>query len=118
MQYFTEVRGGKQNYFLGAGASKADGAPLQAELFKAYVNSLSCSFNLDYHNRYHKTKRNVFAYFADFFGIDIEAAITNNQVNNISFPTFEEALGILDLAISKMNDTKPVAVNYKTFELH
>lgn len=57
--------------FLGAGASKADGAPLQAELFKAYVNSLSCSFNLDYHNRYHKTKRNVFAYFADFFGIDI-----------------------------------------------
>ena len=33
--------------FLGAGASKADGAPLQAELFKAYVNSLSCSFNLD-----------------------------------------------------------------------
>lgn len=38
--------------FLGAGASKADGAPLQAELFKAYVNSLSCSFNLDYHNRY------------------------------------------------------------------
>ena len=69
--------------------------------YKAYVNSLSCPFNLDYHNRYHKTKRNVFDYFADFFGIDIESAITNNQVNDISFPTFEEALGILDLAISK-----------------
>lgn len=87
--------------FLGAGASKADGAPLQSELFKSYFDSLGFPVDLNYHNRHYKTKRNITSFFTNFFGIDIEAAIATNQTHNIDFPTFEEALGILDLAISR-----------------
>ena len=54
--------------FLGAGASKADGAPLQAELFKSYVHSLIGQTNLGPQNRCQKNKQNILTYFKNFFG--------------------------------------------------
>src|SRR5713226_7128554 len=59
--------------FLGAGASKAEGAPLQGELFRDYFSS------------------DIFKSSHD--NIDRE------DTANIKFPTFEEVLGLTDLAI-------------------
>lgn len=74
--------------FLGAGASKADNAPLQADLFKEYF-SLSANElrqNPPNMNEY------INSFFKDFFNIDI------NNIEKVNFPTFEEVLGMLDLA--------------------
>lgn len=82
--------------FLGAGASKADGAPLQNELFKSYFES--CAKIDELHGnerRYKEITEIVIDYFRQFFGfetIDWEAQL---------FPRFEEVLGILDLAINR-----------------
>jgi len=100
--------------FLGAGASKADGAPLQAELFKSYVHSLIGQTNLDPQNRCQKNKQNILTYFKNFFGIDLETAMNNNQIEDLSFPTFEEALGILDLAISKNEQYRSYTSNLQS----
>ena len=74
----------KEVIILGAGASKSEGAPLQNELFKEFFE-------------YYKqilSKELIIEYFKKFWGIDIE----NYQNQNIKFPTFEECLGVLDLA--------------------
>lgn len=73
--------------FLGAGASAADGAPTQAALFKEYFRSGT-----------HKPGRGdidsqLATFFALMFGIDVHDDLTSTM-----FPSFEEALGILDLA--------------------
>lgn len=81
--------------FLGAGASKADGAPLQNELFSVYV---------DWVNSREKSWQQqgiVKEFFNYFFGIDDIYIETKAK-----FPTFEEALGVLDLAISKKEKYK------------
>src|ERR1700726_1808424 len=75
--------------FLGAGASKADGAPTQGELFKKYFQSPDF--------RYVATDdvKNTFReFFLSMFNIDVCKA----NLNTVKFPTFEEVLGILDLA--------------------
>lgn len=87
--------------FLGAGASKADGAPLQSELFTSYLQSLDTLPSHNFHRNHYRIRRNISLYFKDFFGIDIESIGHSAQNCDISFPTFEEALGVLDLAISK-----------------
>ena len=73
--------------FLGAGASAADGAPVQNKLFKNY-----------FENGAHQDaiSDNLSRFFKDFFGID-----TSQNIHNIEFPTFEEILGILEFAISR-----------------
>jgi NAD-dependent SIR2 family protein deacetylase len=76
--------------FLGAGTSKADGAPLQAELFKAYFELL------DFNHGTEKQKSKIEKFFKLFFEVDI-----NNLPANFLFPTFEEALGVLDIAINR-----------------
>lgn len=87
--------------FLGAGASKADGAPLQNELFKSYVcASKKQPQNTNFNNRHFKIKRNVCEFFDSFFGLEI----LDNNVSD--FPTFEEVLGVLDLAIGKGEEYK------------
>ncbi|MFV0516610.1 MAG: SIR2 family protein [Aminipila sp.] len=83
--------------FLGAGASKADGAPLQRELFKSYFEacedkSLNDRFNI----RNSKVKELVARYFRNFFELSDDATHEDEV-----FPTFEEALGVLDLAIER-----------------
>jgi NAD-dependent SIR2 family protein deacetylase len=73
--------------FLGAGASAADGAPTQNRLFKDY-------FERGPHTDAMSTSLSQF--FKDFFGID-----TGGNLNSTDFPTFEEVLGILELALNR-----------------
>jgi NAD-dependent SIR2 family protein deacetylase len=86
--------------FLGAGASRAEGAPLQAELFRDYFklckpDSMSKEGEITLYRRMRK-------FFKDFFGINI----ANGDLNHTSFPTFEEALGVLEIAIKKEESFK------------
>jgi len=75
---------------LGAGASKSEGAPLQNEVFKEFFEYLKDKvWGLS-----KKQEKLIIEYFKKFWGIDIE----NYQNQNIKFPTFEECLGVLDLA--------------------
>lgn len=74
--------------FLGAGASKADGAPLQGELFKEYFSSDLYKLSSD------EMDRELGTFFREMFKIDVDG-----DMSNVSFPTFEEVLGLTDLAI-------------------
>lgn len=74
--------------FLGAGASKADGAPLQGELFWQYFSSRLYKDSAD------EMDRELVTFFLQMFQIDVDA-----DVSKVSFPTFEEVLGLTDLAI-------------------
>ena len=81
----------KSAIFLGAGASKSEGAPLQNELFENYfrmARERSSLNNMD---------RELATFFSDFFEIDVY----NGDFTKVYFPTFEEALGILDLAVQR-----------------
>ena len=72
--------------FLGAGASRAEGAPVQSSLFRDYFSCL---------RRYNKkVDSHLNSYFKTFWNIDVE----HGNLDNIVFPTFEEALGMLELA--------------------
>ncbi len=73
---------------LGAGASKSEEAPLQSELFQNYFRYIR---SLD---------RDLVSYLTVFFGLDLEPE-DNRQYENLTFPTCEEALGVLEMAISK-----------------
>lgn len=74
--------------FLGAGASASDKAPVQSELFKSY-------FGPDQSRNGHgDIDTELRTYFNQAFGIDVDAP----DLSNVQFPTFEEALGMLDLA--------------------
>jgi hypothetical protein len=75
--------------FLGAGASKAEGAPLQGELFQAYFSSSEFNPNRNLMDR------ELVAFFGLLFGIDVREA----KIRTIQFPTFEEVLGLTDLAV-------------------
>src|SRR5260221_9250062 len=75
--------------FLGAGASKAEGAPLQGELFREYFGSRNFRVISD------EMDDVLASFFLLMFGIDVK----NQQVSKITFPTFEEVLGLTDLAV-------------------
>src|SRR6266404_2250693 len=75
--------------FLGAGASKAEGAPLQGELFRDYFSSDS------FKNSHHEMDRELATFFLLMFQIDVD----NNDISRVKFPTFEEVLGLTGLAI-------------------
>jgi hypothetical protein len=77
--------------FLGAGASKAEGAPLQGELFADYFASA------EFRRSHSKMDRELTAFFSEMFAIDVKRAATTK----IDFPTFEEVLGLTDLAIMR-----------------
>lgn len=72
--------------FLGAGASAADGAPVQNQLFNNYFEEPS---RWEHGN-------GLGEFFRDFFGID-----TRSSLRHALFPTFEEVLGVIELAISR-----------------
>jgi hypothetical protein len=74
--------------FLGAGASKAEGAPLQGEMFREYFSEPGYKTSKD------KMDLELAAFFLQMFGIDVCLDTTK-----INFPTFEEVLGLTDLAI-------------------
>src|SRR5258708_3023315 len=74
--------------FLGAGASAAEGAPLQGKLFQEYFSS-------DVYQPAHDPMDSDLAtFFWRMFGIDVD-----EDVFKVQFPTFEEVLGLTDLAI-------------------
>lgn len=75
--------------FLGAGASKAEGAPLQGELFREYFSSPN------YKSSYDQMDRELATFFFLMFRIDVD----HGDMSRIAFPTFEEVLGLTDLAI-------------------
>lgn len=80
----------KTAIFLGAGASAADGAPLQRDIFREY-------FEFAERNPQHAAGQEMQAQLTDFFGAFFNLAFPV-AAKKVSFPTFEEALGILDLA--------------------
>ena len=82
--------------FLGAGASAAEHCPIQSQLFVEYFKSLT---QKDY-----KSEMNIelHKFFKDMFNIDI----INDGIDKISFPTFEEVLGLIDLAEQRRESFK------------
>jgi NAD-dependent SIR2 family protein deacetylase len=79
--------------FLGAGASKAEGAPTQGELFKDFFNIEKPNSNIDI------IQQRLQSFFKSFFQLDV-----THQNKTINYPTFEEVLGIIDIAEMK-NDS-------------
>jgi hypothetical protein len=77
--------------FLGAGASKAEGAPLQGELFRDYFSSRL------FKNSHDSMDRELASFFLEMFQIDVDYG----DMSRIKFPTFEEVLGLTDLAIMR-----------------
>ena len=84
----------KDVIILGAGASKSEGAPLQNELFKEFFEYYKRVLKGKVWSLSKEQEKLIIEYFKKFWGIDIE----NCQNQNIKFPTFEECLGVLDLA--------------------
>jgi SIR2-like domain len=77
--------------FLGAGASCAEGAPSQGALFREYFAS---ELFRDCHD---EMNRELATFFLLMFQIDVD----QGDISKISFPTFEEVLGLTDLAIMR-----------------
>jgi len=82
----------KTAIFLGAGASASEGAPIQSKLFYEYFRILKTSP----HYSTSEMEQELENFFALMFDIDVNTSLDN--LNRINFPTFEEALGVLDLA--------------------
>lgn len=78
----------KITIFLGAGASAAENLPIQNELFSEYFKYLKAS---DYDKEMNKE---LHRFFKQMFNIDLK----KDNIDKINFPTFEEVLGLLDLA--------------------
>lgn len=74
--------------FLGAGASAAENLPIQSDLFVDYFKSLKDN---DFESDMNKE---LYKFFKQMFDIDI----TKDDMDKVNFPTFEEVLGLLDLA--------------------
>jgi len=84
----------KNVIILGAGASKSEGAPLQKELFKEFFEYYKRALKGKVWSLSKQQEKLIIEYFKNFWGIDIK-----NYLNqNTKFPTFEECLGVLDLA--------------------
>ncbi len=90
--------------FLGSGASAAENCPVQSQLFIEYFKSLT---QKDY-----KSEMNIVLhkFFKDMFNIDI----INDDIDKISFPTFEEVLGLIDLSEQRRESFK----NFRLENLH
>ena len=82
--------------FLGAGASAAENLPIQNELFSQYFKYILPK------DKDKKMNKELAKFFKDLFFIDV----VNQDVEKINFPTFEEVLGVLDLAEEKRESFK------------
>lgn len=78
----------KTAIFLGAGASAAEGAPLQSNIFKDYFKSIQGNLVR------HKMEKELAIFFRLVFSIDVN----NDDLDRATFPTFEEVLGVIDFA--------------------
>jgi len=84
----------KNVIILGAGASKSEGAPLQNELFKEFFEYYKRVLKGKIWSLTEEQEKLIAKYFREFWGIDIN----NYFSGDTKFPTFEECLGVLDLA--------------------
>lgn len=75
-------------FIFGAGASASAGLPVQACLLKDYFQDGSAGSD--------SFRNELASFFNDFFDIDVRQFDHSTR-----FPTFEEALGIIELAIEK-----------------
>ena len=82
--------------FLGAGASAAEHCPIQNQLFVEYFKSLT---QKDYENEMNKELHN-------FFKVMFDIDTMNDDIEKVLFPTFEEVLGIIDLAEQRRESFK------------
>lgn len=80
----------KTAIFLGAGASASEGAPIQSKLFQDYFQLCKTEGNFGQS----RMEKELINFFKLMFDIDV----INGNIDKIRFPTFEEALSILDLA--------------------
>ena len=95
----------KNVIFLGAGASKADGAPLQFELLRDY-------FQLNPSPAPEDMGRELKLLFQAFYNIDV------TQVDEkITFPTFEEVLGALELALQREENFKVAGIVWNQYRI-
>jgi SIR2-like protein len=83
--------GAQKVIILGAGASAADGAPLQAGLFRKYAEIIQRNSKISIRA---SSEGELRTFFDLFWGSDID----NPNLNSQYFPTFEEALGLLEMA--------------------
>ena len=88
----------KTAVFLGGGASAAEGAPMQSELIRAYFKIVQVNEQI----KNSAMNRELESYFKELFQIDF----SERAIENIVFPTFEEAMGILDLAVRRREALK------------
>jgi len=91
----------KTVFVFGAGASKADGLPTQAELFKKY-------FSLGVKDSFTALLKE---YFNDFFGI----ADVSSKDNK--WPSFEESLAMVEIAMDKEHAFGPTYPTEKLREI-
>ncbi len=82
---------------LGAGASAADGAPIQGAIFKEIAKWWKDNYENIFHEHNPYSQEAILPFFRDMFGIDF----LRDDLDKAIFPTAEEALGILDLAFSE-----------------
>jgi NAD-dependent SIR2 family protein deacetylase len=88
----------KTAIFLGAGASAAEGAPIQTHLFRDYFKLVRSRSTLD--KPEHEKE------LANFFTLMFDIDVDKSNLDLAIFPTFEEALGVLDLANLKNESFK------------
>ena len=91
----------KTAIFLGAGASAAEGAPLQNQIFKEYFKSVQIS----------SVNKQMEEELTNFFYLIFNIDFQKNDLDNIVFPTFEEALGILDFAEERKESLRGLSLN-------
>jgi len=89
----------KDVIFLGGGASVSEGAPRQKDLLREYAQICRTRSGSTISN---ETEQRLTEFFETFFGIDIK----HGDLSNLSFPTFEEVLGILELSINREESFK------------
>lgn len=90
----------KTTIFLGAGASASEGAPMQNKLFLNYFKTIIGKKD-DQLSEMNSELKN---FFIKMFNIDFN--VSEKQLQMVDFPTFEEALGVLDLAEARNESFK------------
>ncbi|TET77633.1 hypothetical protein E3J38_09690 [candidate division TA06 bacterium] len=86
--------------FLGGGASASEGAPPQDKLFRDYFNFRGRCGNQDTTSPGMDDR--IGHFFKSFFGIDVRRV----DLDAVTFPTFEEALGMTELALDREESFK------------
>lgn len=109
----------KITIFLGAGASKADNAPLQGDMFKEYFLMRFEKLSERQNKAQCVIENLVRDFFKKYFKI---AEINKSNLDKLNFPTFEEVLGFIYTSKNKfekyseeviINDYKKINISIK-----